>query len=103
EPWCLLRGLGDHRVARGKGGGDLAGEDGERKVPRADAGEDAAAVQLQLVALTGGTREQLGLTKMFSGLKGVIPAKVGSFAHLGHRVGVGTAALAHDARDEVDP
>ena len=41
----LLGGLGDHGVAGGERGGDLAGEDGEREVPRADAGEHAAAVQ----------------------------------------------------------
>ena len=50
----LLGGLGDHGVAGGERGGDLAGEDGEREVPRADAGEHAAAVQAQLVALAGG-------------------------------------------------
>src|SRR5205085_4030083 len=51
----LLRRLGDNRVAGGESGRDLAGEDGEGKVPRADAGEDAPAVQMQLVALAGGT------------------------------------------------
>src|SRR5205823_7881899 len=72
------------------------------KVPRADAGEDAAAVELQFVTLAGGTREQVGLAKMFSGLKGVIPAKVGCFADFRHRVGIGAAALAHDERDQVE-
>jgi hypothetical protein len=38
---CLGR-FGEHRVARGQRGGDLAGEDGQREVPRADAGEGAA-------------------------------------------------------------
>ena len=41
----LRRGLGDHGVAGRQGGGDLAEEDGQREVPRADAGEDAAAGQ----------------------------------------------------------
>src|SRR3989442_8938134 len=93
DPWCLLRRLGDHRVARGKRGGDLAGEDGERKVPGADAGEDAAAVELQFVTLAGGTLKQVGFAKMFSGLKGGIPSKIGCFADFRHRVGLGSAAL----------
>ena len=47
----LLGRLGEHGVAGGQRRGDLAGEDGQREVPRADAGEDAAAVQLQRVGL----------------------------------------------------
>ena len=43
----LLRRLGDHSVAGRQRRGDLAGEDGEGKIPWADAGEDAAAMQLQ--------------------------------------------------------
>ena len=49
----LLGGLGDDRVAGGERRGDLAGEDRQRKIPRRDAGEDAAPVQLDLVALAG--------------------------------------------------
>ena len=36
----LLRRLGDHRIAGRQRAGDLAGEDRQRKVPRADAGDD---------------------------------------------------------------
>ena len=39
----LLGGFGDHRIAGRERGRDLAGENRERKIPRADAGEDAAA------------------------------------------------------------
>jgi hypothetical protein len=39
----LLGRLGYHRVAGRQRGGDLAGEDRQREVPRADAGERAAA------------------------------------------------------------
>ena len=35
----LLGRLGDHRVAGGQRGGDLAGEDRQREIPRADAGD----------------------------------------------------------------
>src|SRR3989454_3239718 len=101
DPWRLLRGLGDHRVARGKRGGDLAGEDGERKVPGADAGEDAAAVELQFVTLAGGTRKQLHYEPGFY-LRGIVTAEIRCLAHFRHRVGVGAAALAHDERDQVE-
>ena len=37
----LLRRFGKHRVACGKGGSNLAGEDGQREVPRRDAGKHA--------------------------------------------------------------
>jgi hypothetical protein len=47
----LLGGLGEHRVAGGQRGGDLAGEDGQREVPGADADEHAAAVQAEGVGL----------------------------------------------------
>ena len=49
----LLGGLGEDGVAGGERGGDLAGEDRQREVPRRDAGEGAAAVQRQHVALAG--------------------------------------------------
>ena len=39
----LRRGLGDDGVAGAQSRGDLAEEDGEREVPRADAGDDAAS------------------------------------------------------------
>ncbi len=56
----LLGGLGDDGVAGGERGGDLAGEDRQREVPRRDAGEDAAAVQRQRVALAGRPRQRGG-------------------------------------------
>ncbi len=41
----LFCGLGDDGIAGGERGRDLAGEDRQRKIPRRDAGEDAAPVQ----------------------------------------------------------
>ncbi len=52
----LLGGLGDDGVAGGERRGDLAGEDRQREIPRRDAGEDAAPVQRELVALAGRAR-----------------------------------------------
>src|SRR5439155_22707931 len=81
DPWCLLRRLGDDRVARGKRGGDLAGEDGERKVPGADAGEDVAAVELQFVTLDGGTRKELHYERGFC-LGGIVRAEIRWLEHV---------------------
>src|SRR5207302_10780973 len=50
----LLGGLGNDGVAGGERRGDLAGEDRQRKIPRRDAGEDAAPAQRDLDALAGG-------------------------------------------------
>src|SRR5437667_2229674 len=102
DPRCLLRRLGDHRVARGKRGGDLAGEDGERKVPGADAGEDAAAVELQFVTLAGGACKLFRFCKIYFCLYCVVAAEVCCLAHFRHRVGISAAALAHDERDQVE-
>ena len=58
----LLGRLGQDRVARRQRRGDLAGEDREREVPRADADEHAAAVQLQRIGFAGraGQRARAG-------------------------------------------
>ena len=47
----LFGGLGQHGIAGRQRGGDLAGEDRQREIPRADAGEHAASVQFELVGL----------------------------------------------------
>ena len=49
----LLGRLRDHGIAGGERGDHLAEEDRERKIPRADADEDAAAAIAQFVALAG--------------------------------------------------
>ena len=95
----LRRRLGDDRVAGRQRRGDLAEEDGQRKVPRADAGEDAAAAQGQLVELSGRPWQpfrQGGATR----LDGVVAAEVDRLAHLAQGVGQGLAGLAHQQRHE---
>ncbi len=42
---CLFGRLGDHGITGGQRRRDLAGEDGERKIPGADTDEDATAMQ----------------------------------------------------------
>ena len=56
----LLGRFGDDVVAGSQRGSDLAGEDGERKIPRRDADEDAAAVQFERVLLAGGAGQVIG-------------------------------------------
>jgi hypothetical protein len=53
----LLGRLGDDAVAGGERRRDLADEDREREIPRADADEDATAMQRQAVALAGRARQ----------------------------------------------
>jgi hypothetical protein len=54
---CLGR-FGQHRVARGQRGGDLAGEDGEREVPRADAAKTPRGGLLRQAPARGGVVAQ---------------------------------------------
>ena len=53
-------GLAMTALPAAKRGRDLAGEDRQREIPRRDAGEDAAAVQRQLVALARGSGQSDG-------------------------------------------
>jgi hypothetical protein len=59
----LLGRLGDGGIASGERSSDRADEDGEREVPGADAGPDAAAVVAQFVGLARGSRKLHGLGK----------------------------------------
>ena len=89
----LLRRLGQHRVSGGQGGGDLAGEDGQREIPGADAGEHAPAPQLQRVGFADRSLQHLGRAELLLGQHGVVAAEVGRLAHLRHRVRQGLARL----------
>ena len=71
----LFCGLRDHRVARGQRGGDLAGEDRERKVPRTDADDQPERGR-------GAGQERARR------LVGVVTQEVDRFAHFGDRIGV---------------
>ncbi|MDW8467641.1 MAG: hypothetical protein RML56_00205 [Burkholderiales bacterium] len=55
----LLGGFGDHRVAGHEGGAHLSGEDRERKIPRTDRGEHAAAAKIQFVRFAGRAGKRL--------------------------------------------
>ena len=81
------RGLGEDRIARGEGGCDLAGEDGEREVPRADADDRA---------------ERLGVRPEGADLHRVVAQEIDRFAHFGEGVCGALASLADEECDERD-
>ncbi len=97
----LLRGLGEHAVARRQRARDLAGEDGERKVPRRDAGEDAAAVQRHHIALAGRPGQRRLFREQHAAALGIIAQEVDRLAHLAQRVGERLARLAHGKRHQL--
>ncbi len=86
----LLRRLGDHRVAGRQRGGDLAEEDRQREVPRADAGKHAAAVQTQFVRSPVGPGSSGSANR--SAARGVVAAEIDRLAHFGQRIGDRLAA-----------
>ena len=55
----LLGRFGDGGISRREGRGDLAGEDRQRKIPRADADEHAAPAIGEIVGLAGRPRHTL--------------------------------------------
>ena len=96
----LLGRLGDDGVAGGKRGGDLSGEDRQRKIPRRDAGEDAAPVQRDLVALAGRTGQPLRRSKFSAGARRVVAQKVGRLADFRQCRRDRAPALADDRRHQ---
>jgi len=82
----LLGGFGEHRVAGRERGGDLAAEDREREVPRADAQHRA---ERQVAGGIEATR-----------LLRVVAQEVDCLAQLGDRVSPRLAGLAHGQRQQ---
>ena len=91
----LLRGLGDDGIAGGQRRGDLAGENGEGEIPGADAGEDPAPRQLELVALAGRAGQIQWLGEIGARALGVVAQEIHRLAHLRERIGNRLARLAH--------
>ena len=95
----LLGGLRHHRVAGGERSRDLAGENRQWKIPRADADEHAAAAVAQLIALAGRPRQLLRHQR--AARRGrIIAAEVGCFADFRHAIVDGLAALALQQRNQ---
>ncbi len=93
-------GFANDSVARRECGGDLAEEYRERKVPRTDAGEHAAAVQTQFVRLTRRTRQPQRFAELLRSKCRVVAAVVDRLAHFCHCVGNRLAAFTHQQRDQ---
>ena len=89
----LLGRLGDHAVAGGERGGDLADEDRQREIPRADADEHAAAVQLQRRWIRRSGRAALRAAEQLARLRGVVAQEIDRLAHFGDAVGDGLAGF----------
>ena len=79
----LFGGFGQHAIASRQSGGDLAGKDGEREVPRADTGHDA----------TGGVAQGCAFG-------GVIAQEINGFAQFIHAVSLGLARLSRQQRED---
>ena len=88
----LLGRLGDDRVAGGERAGHLAEEDRQRKIPRADADEDAATAIAQQIAFAGRARHRLRRQRR-ARLRRVIAAIIDGLAQLGERIVERLAAL----------
>src|SRR5258708_33255005 len=58
-------------------------------------------MQVQFVSLAGRTGQEDWSGEMLASLQRVVAAEVRRLAHLGHRVGIGAAAFAHDQRDQL--
>ena len=84
----LLGGLGQHRIARGQRGADLANEDGQREIPGADADHRAQ----RAVGGDGEIGARLGR---------VIPQEINGFAHFGNGIGRGLAGFARQQTHEL--
>ena len=97
----LLGRLGDDGVAGGQRSCDLAEEDRQREVPRADADKDAAPLQEQLVLLAGVSGQQGRLPHQAAGLHRVVAAEIHRLTHLVDAVLQQLARLAGTEGDEL--
>ncbi len=78
----LLRRFGQDGIASGQCGGDLAGKDGQREIPWADASEGADGRALGRIG-------------------SVVTQEIHRLAQLGHRIGDGFPGLAGEDRENL--
>ena len=81
--------FGNHRIARGQSGGDLAHKNCQREIPRGYTGHDAKGDVL------------FGIQKI--GLIRIIAAKIYRFANFGDGIGNGFAGFPHAKLDKLIP
>ena len=100
DPRRLLGRLGEDGVAGGERRRDLAGEDRERKIPRADADERAAPSQPVAVLLAGRAGKERVAGEEPARLGRIVAAEIDRLAHLRDAVVERLAALAGKQRDQ---
>ena len=96
----LRRGLGDDGVARRQCRRHLAGEDGERKVPRRNAGKYAPSMEHECVGLSGDSIQQVPRAEQALAFAAVVAAEVGGFSDLRHRIVKRLARFSREHRNE---
>ena len=99
----LLGGLGHHRVAGRQRAGDLAGENGERKVPGRDAREHAAPMQAERVLFSGRAFEQARGGEFQARLRRGIAQMIHRLAEIGLGIGERLARFPHQQRHQRRP
>ena len=100
DQWRLFRRFRHHGVAGGQRRGHLPGEDGQGKVPRRDAGEHAASVQGEDIALARGSRQRLAAAEAGHALARVVAAEIHRLADFGQRVRHRLAGFPNQQRGE---
>src|SRR5215207_9453185 len=95
DEWCSEGRLGDYRVARHQGGGDLPTKYSEREIPRADTNKYTASMQRKQVFLTGRSMHLLRRAKQLAAASGVVIAVIDDLAQLGDGIRQGLARLTH--------
>jgi hypothetical protein len=83
----LLRRFGNDAVARGQRRGVGANDDGDWKIPRADAGEHPTAVKAEFVELARRPRQARRHRELRPRLACVIAQEIDRLAHFEHGIG----------------
>src|SRR5687768_12686123 len=92
---CLFGGLCDHRIAGRQRGSNLAGENSQREIPRADTTKHTASAEFQFVALARRAWHALARTELLARTISVVTQKIDRLAHLRNAVWNRAAAFSH--------
>ena len=96
----LLGWFGDDGVAGSQCGCDLAGEDRQREIPRADAGKDAAAIERYLIEFAGRSRQPLRCFEVLGRTLGIVAQEIDGLAQVGLGIVQCLAGFADEERHE---
>ncbi len=90
----LLGRFGNHAITGQQRRGNLADENRQRKIPRADANKHTAAAVTKPVVLAGRAGQDLRPAKQNQRVGGVIAAQIDGLAQFGQGIAQAAAALA---------